>query len=353
MSSMGMADPGAQATAALLSGAEGMSHFRTGNFDEACRALSEAVPAAVAAGCEEQRIRWLSTLALAEACRGHLTRGKELADTVQRLAGNCPVPSGDPTAAAGLASAWVALERQDLARAQRSLGRAGRTQPIYDDAWLRAVSVLLRVRLLRDRGDTGGARCLLEGRERGLGWVEGLLDVEAVDTGLPRLAGGPDPVDRACVTTADRVRDLLDRAQLSCESGDLRRAGSDVMRALSIAEVERIRRPFAHLPAQLRAVIRADRALQSRAHWLRPEQARFAGRPTEPNEDTAPVLEALSERESEVLRHLSELLTTEEIAAEMFISVNTVKTHVRRILGKLSVSRRNEAVRRARELNLV
>ena len=160
-------------------------------------------------------------------------------------------------------------------------------------------------------------------------------------------------VDRACVTTADGVRDLLDRAQLSCDRGDLRRAGADVMRALSVAEVERIRRPFAHLPAQLRAVIRADRALQSRAHWLRPEQARFAGRPTEPTEDTAPVLEALSERESEVLRHLSELLTTEEIAAEMFISVNTVKTHVRRILGKLSVSRRNEAVRRARELNLV
>jgi LuxR family maltose regulon positive regulatory protein len=37
----------------------------------------------------------------------------------------------------------------------------------------------------------------------------------------------------------------------------------------------------------------------------------------------------------------------------MFISVNTVRTHVRRILEKLSVSRRNEAVRRGRELGLV
>jgi LuxR family maltose regulon positive regulatory protein len=54
-----------------------------------------------------------------------------------------------------------------------------------------------------------------------------------------------------------------------------------------------------------------------------------------------------------VLRHLSDLLTTEEIAAAMFISVNTVKTHIRGILRKLSVARRNEAVRRARELDII
>jgi LuxR family maltose regulon positive regulatory protein len=46
-------------------------------------------------------------------------------------------------------------------------------------------------------------------------------------------------------------------------------------------------------------------------------------------------------------------LTTEEIAQTMFVSVNTVRTHVRSILRKLSVSRRNDAVRRARELGLI
>ena len=51
--------------------------------------------------------------------------------------------------------------------------------------------------------------------------------------------------------------------------------------------------------------------------------------------------------------HLAALLTTEEIASAMFISVNTVKTHVRSILRKLAVSRRNQAVRRARQLGLV
>ncbi|HEX5771760.1 MAG TPA: LuxR C-terminal-related transcriptional regulator [Nocardioidaceae bacterium] len=41
------------------------------------------------------------------------------------------------------------------------------------------------------------------------------------------------------------------------------------------------------------------------------------------------------------------------MAAEMFVSVNTVRTHVRSVLRKLGVNRRNAAVRKARELGLV
>ena len=65
------------------------------------------------------------------------------------------------------------------------------------------------------------------------------------------------------------------------------------------------------------------------------------------------VVEPLTARESEVLAYLSALLSTEEIAALMFVSVNTVKSHVRGILRKLGAPRRNEAVRRARELQLI
>jgi LuxR family maltose regulon positive regulatory protein len=64
-------------------------------------------------------------------------------------------------------------------------------------------------------------------------------------------------------------------------------------------------------------------------------------------------IEQLSERELQVLRLLSDLLSTEEIGAAMFISVNTVRTHVRSILRKLAVTCRNDAIRRARELALV
>ena len=66
-----------------------------------------------------------------------------------------------------------------------------------------------------------------------------------------------------------------------------------------------------------------------------------------------PVVDKLTAKELEVLGHLAELLTTEEIASAMFVSVNTIRTHVRSILRKLGVSRRNAAVRRARELDLL
>ena len=66
-----------------------------------------------------------------------------------------------------------------------------------------------------------------------------------------------------------------------------------------------------------------------------------------------PLVDPLTARELEVLRRLDALLPTEEIASELCISVNTVKTHVRAILRKLSAERRYEAVRRAREIGLL
>jgi LuxR family maltose regulon positive regulatory protein len=61
----------------------------------------------------------------------------------------------------------------------------------------------------------------------------------------------------------------------------------------------------------------------------------------------------LSVREIDVLRHLSEMMTTEEIATEMYVSINTVKTHLKSIYRKLAVTRRGEAVRRARQFELL
>ena len=55
----------------------------------------------------------------------------------------------------------------------------------------------------------------------------------------------------------------------------------------------------------------------------------------------------------EVLQGMAVMMPTEQIAATLYVSVNTVKTHIRSILRKLSASRRNEAVRRARSLGLL
>jgi two-component system nitrate/nitrite response regulator NarL len=61
----------------------------------------------------------------------------------------------------------------------------------------------------------------------------------------------------------------------------------------------------------------------------------------------------LTEREIEVLRFLSRGLTTVQTGGEMFISENTVKTHVRHILEKLDVNNRAEAVAKATHLGLI
>ncbi|WP_308310314.1 LuxR C-terminal-related transcriptional regulator [Streptomyces sp. CC210A] len=54
-----------------------------------------------------------------------------------------------------------------------------------------------------------------------------------------------------------------------------------------------------------------------------------------------------------MLERLAQLMSTEDIAADLHLSVNTVKTHLKSVYRKLAATRRGEAVRRARELGLL
>jgi LuxR family maltose regulon positive regulatory protein len=63
--------------------------------------------------------------------------------------------------------------------------------------------------------------------------------------------------------------------------------------------------------------------------------------------------EPLSEREVEVLRLLATNLTGPEIAGQLFMSINTFRTHTRHIFTKLDVNTRRGAVSQAGELNLL
>jgi len=61
----------------------------------------------------------------------------------------------------------------------------------------------------------------------------------------------------------------------------------------------------------------------------------------------------ISTREGEVLACLAQGLTNEEIAERLFISTNTVKTHLANLYAKLDVSRRTQALEKARRLGLL
>jgi LuxR family maltose regulon positive regulatory protein len=81
------------------------------------------------------------------------------------------------------------------------------------------------------------------------------------------------------------------------------------------------------------------------------EEQRSEDRPDRP--PAQPLIEPLSQRELEVLQLIAEGLSNREISERLFIAVDTVKGHSRRIYGKLQVQRRTEAVARARELGLL
>ena len=89
---------------------------------------------------------------------------------------------------------------------------------------------------------------------------------------------------------------------------------------------------------------------------LRRQEARRGDRPlADPRQGQArsDLLEPLTERELEVLRQMAEGLKYQEIAPRLFISVNTVRFHVKGIYGKLGVNNRTQAIHIARQLGLL
>jgi LuxR family transcriptional regulator, maltose regulon positive regulatory protein len=81
--------------------------------------------------------------------------------------------------------------------------------------------------------------------------------------------------------------------------------------------------------------------------------AAFERRASDVSITKAEMLEPLSERERTILRYLPTMMSNAEIASELFVSVNTVKTHLKSIYRKLGAARRRDAVERARRLELL
>ena len=89
---------------------------------------------------------------------------------------------------------------------------------------------------------------------------------------------------------------------------------------------------------------------QRRAHRLRHHDP--GGAPA-PNRSKSRTLEGLTEREQTVLDYLPTMLKASEIAADLNVSVNTVKAHLRSLYRKLEAGTRREAVEKARARGLL
>src|SRR5690242_10254755 len=132
---------------------------------------------------------------------------------------------------------------------------------------------------------------------------------------------------------------------------DIPAALASLRRALTLAEPESYVRIFADEGPPMASLLRAAAKLR-----IAPSHVRRLRAAVNKTGDSTPasqgLIEPLSERELDVLRLLGTDLGGPDIARELIVSLNTVRTHTKNIYAKLGVNNRRAAVRRARELDL-
>ena len=219
---------------------------------------------------------------------------------------------------------------------------------------LREQFAVLEALLRAEVGDPGRAREVLESGdpslERGVALASLALGGGDPAAAMAALAPWREQLEREATPTS--VQGWVFEALALEALGDRDGADEALARALEGAEPGGLRRPLMSVGRTLEPLLRRqlDRGTAHRA--LVDEQiaalGSSAGRPRSPF-----VVEALSPRELAVLRYLPTMMSNEEIAAELYVSVNTVKTHLKAIYRKLDVPGRREAIRRARMLELL
>ena len=388
----------------------------SGHLDEAARVLEAArvpgvacvpgvarVPevrsaAEAVSGGEDQRAGCAGLLALVEALRGRLRRAAELAGQAILVADERRLPGWNQNPAALIALAWVHLERNDLREARSCLKQADAGLVASPDKLIGAVAYLAAASVALAEGRAPAAAQIIARARSGwpvpvwldqqLSLVESRACAAAGD--IPTALAAAERADRrtsleASVTLAQawatagdggnarlalapvlaagsgapdrvRVQGWLVDAKLSYASGNRARGRRSVASALRLAEPEQLRLPFAAEHSWIGPALQREPELAAAHRGLLVPAALHEQLPAPARApDQAPILvvEPLTEREREVLRHVSGMLNTAEVASEMYISVNTVKTHLRSIYRKLAAAHRAEAVRRARQLQLI
>ncbi|MEU2491332.1 LuxR C-terminal-related transcriptional regulator [Streptomyces sp. NPDC007883] len=386
----------------------GRALLAAGHRSEAREAFAAALDAATDEQTWTVRYHCLGALALAEAVDGLLRAAETHARDGLKAAEEHGIPVDRRTARCHLALASVAADRGDLTAAGRYLA-AARAQPLVRDVPAAAEAAVLRSRLELAHGRAAAALSVLDevpvsadGPAAAGGEAAGRIAVArcsvhlgrgdpaaalaalgeaspggpalTVASAAARLAAGDDGQARRLlaglpggdrVPPSVRVRAQLLEAQLTAVEGDGAKAAALVAVAVRTARPHGLRAPFTEAGPWLRHVLSRASGLADARAWLsgRPADAeKGAGRGTGDGSGSGPgdtadavplLVERLSPRECDVLRCAAEMMSTDEIAAELFLSVNTVKTHLKSVYRKLSVSRRSEAVRRARAAGLL
>ena len=172
------------------------------------------------------------------------------------------------------------------------------------------------------------------------------------EAALEELAPVIEGSRRASHSATSLIDALLFVALARDRLGDARATEEAIERALDVAEREGIVVPFAVAPVG-ELLERHPRHRTAHGALLSEILDVLSGASPRPSGGVRPASEDLSEAELRVVRFLPSNLKAPEIAAELFVSPNTVRTHLRHIYSKLDAHSRAEAVERARELGLL
>ena len=135
------------------------------------------------------------------------------------------------------------------------------------------------------------------------------------------------------------------------QQGQDRAARNHLDRALKLARPEGIILPFVEWHPTLAKEMRT--LIPRESDWHIKQIRQILSRHPTGDRDQYGLAEALTNRELDVLGYLAKRLYDKEIAEQLGISVDTVRTHMKRIRGKLGVSSRREATVRAMELGIL
>jgi LuxR family transcriptional regulator, maltose regulon positive regulatory protein len=383
--------------AQVLAG-RGAVELWSGRFDEAVAIFSSGVVPGRTAQSATGQADFLGHLALIEALRGRLSRAEELAgESASRPEDGAAGQASTCGAVAEVALASVHVDRNELPPARRWHKRAEDALRARPDKLIGVLASLVGARYSLAEGRGRAVLDIVSRAREGWSppaWIEHqmlLLESWAHTATADYSAAievatraGPDTslaatvaLTRALLASADRqaagrvlaaapsgteaatgvrMAAWLVDARLNYGAGDAARGRRSLEHALRLGEPELYRLPFVLERDWLRPVLQRDPELaQAYRRVLEPDLIRPGWMEVrQPGNREAPVIvEPLSQREREVLEHVSAMESTAEIAAEMYISVNTVKTHLKSIYRKLAVTHRGEAVRRAKKLGLL
>jgi LuxR family maltose regulon positive regulatory protein len=325
------------------------------------RRANEAIELARAHGWEETAPAAASGVALGTVAlwRGQLAEAERWLDRAELVLGRF----AEPTTAMVLYAARIVLEfargRHEAAinaqRAVENIQQGFSTRHLLaTTAQARALQVLVHV------GETELVQRVLDQMEedvRDTGEMRVVLatlrlaqeDPEAAAAALGPIFAGVSPIENP----RSEIQAFLLKASAEDALADTGASSRALERALELAEPDGLLLPFLLHP-------RPD--LLERHSQLRGTHASLISEilnllsghaPTPRRGDAAPLQEALSAAELRVLHYLPTNLRGPEIASELFVSVNTIRTHMRNVYAKLGVHTRAEAVKRARELGLL